>query len=79
MARDILFSAAGMTAVLNTREKVANKATSLSSASTDTEYPSAKAVYDALAEAEPLIINFETNPNYWREDLTTLARYFDQP
>ncbi|MDR1453078.1 MAG: hypothetical protein LBJ25_03780 [Candidatus Margulisbacteria bacterium] len=44
-------SAAGMTAALNTREKVANKATSLSSASTDIEYPSAKAVYDALAEA----------------------------
>ncbi|MDR1453322.1 MAG: hypothetical protein LBJ25_05050, partial [Candidatus Margulisbacteria bacterium] len=40
-------SAAGMTAALNTREKVANKATSLSSASTDDEYPSAKAVYES--------------------------------
>ncbi|MDR1453266.1 MAG: hypothetical protein LBJ25_04765 [Candidatus Margulisbacteria bacterium] len=41
-------SAAGMTAALNTREKVANKVTGLSGASTDDEYPSAKAVHDAL-------------------------------
>lgn len=32
-------------------EKTANKVTSLSSSSTDTEYPSAKAVYDALSSA----------------------------
>jgi hypothetical protein len=39
-------SAAKMTAALNTKEKVANKVTSLSGIITDTEYPSAKAVYD---------------------------------
>ena len=34
---------------LHTKEKVANKVTSLSSASTDAQYPSAKLVYDQLA------------------------------
>jgi hypothetical protein len=29
--------------------------------------------------AAPLIINFETNPNYWREDLATFAKYFERP
>ena len=35
----------------DTAEQVINKVTSLSSSSTDTEYPSAKAVYDALLSA----------------------------
>lgn len=35
-------------------EKTANKVTSLSSSSTDTQYPSAKAVYDALPTLETL-------------------------
>ena len=38
-------SADKMTAALNKMEKVANKVTSLSGTSTDTQYPSAKAVY----------------------------------
>ncbi|MDR1452937.1 MAG: hypothetical protein LBJ25_03060 [Candidatus Margulisbacteria bacterium] len=43
-------SAAGMTAALNTREKVANKTDTLSNSST--EYPSAKAVYNSLNEKD---------------------------
>lgn len=35
------------------KEDVANKVTSLTAFSTDTQYPSAKAVYDALGEVEP--------------------------
>ncbi|MDR1324081.1 MAG: hypothetical protein LBK68_06570 [Candidatus Margulisbacteria bacterium] len=41
-------SAAGMTAALNTKEKVANKVTTINNQSTDTQYPSAKVVYDTL-------------------------------
>lgn len=37
-------------------EKSANKVTSLSSASTDTQYPSAKCVYDLLGDVESLIL-----------------------
>jgi microcystin-dependent protein len=51
-------SAAGMTAALNTKEKVENKITSetgLSGVSTDDEYPSAKVVYDELAKTEELV------------------------
>jgi hypothetical protein len=43
-------SAAGMTAALNTKEKVANKTDTLSNSST--EYPSTKAVYDSLNEKD---------------------------
>lgn len=39
-----------LAAKINAKEIKANKTTSLSSSSTDTQYPSAKAVYDALAE-----------------------------
>jgi hypothetical protein len=35
---------------------VANKVTSISSSSTNTEYPSAKAVYDALSGVTPTVI-----------------------
>jgi hypothetical protein len=41
-------SAAGMTKALNTKEKVANKTTTISNSSTDAQYPSAKAVYDTF-------------------------------
>lgn len=36
-------------------EAASNKVTSLSSSSTDTEYPSAKCVYDLLGDVETLI------------------------
>lgn len=36
-------------------EASSNKVTSLSSSSTDTEYPSAKCVYDLLGDVETLI------------------------
>ncbi|MDR1114097.1 MAG: hypothetical protein LBL50_03295 [Candidatus Margulisbacteria bacterium] len=42
-------SAAGMTVALNTKEKVANKVTTINNQSTDTQYPSAKVVYDTLS------------------------------
>jgi hypothetical protein len=45
-------SAAGMNAALNTKEKVANKVTTIDSNSTDAHYPSAKAVYSALNTKE---------------------------
>lgn len=53
-------------------ELKANKVTSLSSSSTDTEYPSAKAVYDAIqagssAEARHLTLTLE-NGTYYLED-----------
>ncbi|MDR1323685.1 MAG: hypothetical protein LBK68_04525 [Candidatus Margulisbacteria bacterium] len=42
-------SAAGVNAALNTKEKVANKVTTINNQSTDAQYPSAKVVYDALS------------------------------
>lgn len=35
----------------STLEKLANKVTSISASSTDTQYPSAKCVYDAIDDA----------------------------
>ena len=40
---------------LDGKEDAINKVTSLSSSSTDTEYPSAKCVYDKLEEINDLI------------------------
>lgn len=40
---------------LSTRETTANKVTSLSAASTDTQYPSAKCVYDLVGDIETLL------------------------
>lgn len=37
------------------KEDTTNKVTSLSSSSTDTQYPSAKCVYDLLGDVETLI------------------------
>lgn len=42
-------------AVLNAKENISNKVESLSSASTHTQYPSAKCVYDLLGDVESLI------------------------
>lgn len=39
---------AGLGVAIEGKEDVSNKVTSLSSSSTDTEYPSAKCVYDAI-------------------------------
>lgn len=61
-------------------EVVANKVTSLSVSSTDTEYPSAKAVYDAIQGIQPstdiffVDINQGTTPN---SDATSTIAYTD--
>ena len=39
----------------NTSEQASNKVTSISSASTDTQYPSAKCVYDIVGDIESLL------------------------
>jgi hypothetical protein len=49
-------SAEGVRNALHTKENVANKVTTLSANSTDAQYPSAKAVSDALATQEKLPI-----------------------
>ncbi|MDR1997601.1 MAG: hypothetical protein LBQ83_04700 [Candidatus Margulisbacteria bacterium] len=52
LATKINTVSANTTAALDTKENTSNKATALSSASTNTQYPSAKAVYDNLALKE---------------------------
>jgi len=47
---------------LNNKEETANKVTSLSSSSTDTQYPSAKCVYDIIGDVATLIAQY-TNGN----------------
>lgn len=47
---------------LNNKEATANKVTSLSSSSTDTQYPSAKCVYDIIGDVATLIAQY-TNGN----------------
>ena len=44
----------GLSTLLNWKEDTTNKVTTLSSASTDTQYPSAKAVYDAISTIQVL-------------------------
>ena len=41
---------------VSTKEDKSNKVTSLSALSTDTQYPSAKCVYDLLGDVESLIL-----------------------
>lgn len=41
--------------IVNGREETTNKVTSLSSSSTDTQYPSAKCVYDLVGDIETLL------------------------
>lgn len=43
---------------LTLKEDKSNKVTSVSSSSTDTQYPSAKAVYDAMPTALPVLIKY---------------------
>lgn len=45
---------------LNGKELSSNKVTSLSNLSTDTEYPSAKCVYDLVGDIESLLTNLNT-------------------
>ena len=45
---------------LTGKEDTANKVTSLSSSSTDTEYPSAKAVYDVVGNVESALSSINT-------------------
>lgn len=48
-------STAVTTALGYTPENITNKVTSISSASTDTQYPSAKCVYDIIGDIESLL------------------------
>ena len=49
-----------LAAALNTKENSANKVTSLSSSSTDTQYPSAKCVYDMIGDVESVLATLTT-------------------
>lgn len=49
----------------STVEKVANKVTSLTSSSTDTEYPSAKAVYDAITPLQNTTLSVISGTTTW--------------
>ena len=51
----------GLASLVSRSENVGNKVTSMSAASTDEQYPSAKAVYDALAGKQSTL-TFDTAP-----------------
>ena len=51
----------GMYDALLTKEAIANKTTIVDSSSTNNQYPSAKAVHDALAKHEPIDIDYARN------------------
>ena len=51
----------GVFTALETKEDVANKVTSIDSTSTDDQYPSAKCMYDALENLEPIPPGFIQN------------------
>ena len=48
-------SFADVESALSDKEDTSNKVTSISSSSTDTEYPSAKCVYDLIGDVETLL------------------------
>lgn len=52
---DNLVKSGGVYSALSGKEATSNKVTSLSSQSTDTQYPSAKCVYDLIGDVETLI------------------------
>ena len=47
--------ASGVIPDINGKENTSNKVTSLSSSSTDTQYPSAKCVYDLVGDIETIL------------------------
>ena len=54
------------------KEDKSNKVTSISSSSTDTEYPTAKCVYDKLAEKQTEIDNLETDVEEKQTEINSL-------
>ena len=52
---DHLVTSGGVYSAVSGKENTSNKVTSLSSNSTDTQYPSAKCVYDIVGDIETLI------------------------
>ena len=52
---DNLVTSGGVHTALSSKEDTSNKVTSLSSASTDTQYPSAKCVYDLVGDIETIL------------------------
>lgn len=56
----VIMSQAAVTAELNDKEDVNNKVTTISASSTNDQYPSAKAVYDALGDKQGAISDLET-------------------
>lgn len=52
---DNLVKSGGVYSALSGKENTSNKVTSLSSSSTDTQYPSAKCVYDLVGDIETLL------------------------
>ena len=55
MQKDETYTKAETDTLLNTKENSSNKVTSLSASSTDTQYPSAKCVYDMIGDVETLL------------------------
>jgi capsular polysaccharide biosynthesis protein len=48
-----------MNTLLNAKENTSNKVVSISSSSTDTQYPSAKCVYDLVGDVETLLTTLD--------------------
>ena len=55
LVNQISTNAGDISNLQNNKENISNKVTSLSSASTDTQYPSAKCVYDLVGDVETLL------------------------
>lgn len=66
-----LITSGGVYSAVIGKEDVTNKVTSISSTSTDTEYPSAKAVYTAIPDVSSFITNSVNNlTNYYKKTET---------